>query len=151
MWRIPDEEEDAEPEVKEHKVKVIKTEDMEIFETDLSDGESQEKSEKTEKQRGGNYGELERGRDIFDEEVSTDNAIKIFMEMEHKKTNRIFKAPPIEDFGTISSSKDDELPSVKIARLTRELEEIQQEIMELEKEEIPNNLKNDPMQSKTQL
>ena len=40
MWRIPDEEEDAEPEVKEHKVKVIKTEDMEIFETDLSDGES---------------------------------------------------------------------------------------------------------------
>ena len=125
MWRIPDEEEDAEPEVKEHKVKVIKTEDMEIFETDLSDGESQEKSEKTEKQRGGNYGELERGRDIFDEEVSTDNAIKIFMEMEHKKTNRIFKPPPIEDFGTISSSKDDELPSVKIARLTRELEEIQ--------------------------
>ena len=125
MWRIPDEEDDAEPEVKEHKVKVIKTEDMEIFETDLSDGESQEKSEKTEKQRGGNYGELERGRDIFDEEVSTDNAIKIFMEMEHKKTNRIFKPPQIEDFGTISSSKDDELPSVKIARLTRELEEIQ--------------------------
>ena len=125
MWRIPDEEDDAEPEVKEHKVKVIKTEDMEIFETDLSDGESQEKSEKTEKQRGGNYGELERGRDIFDEEVSTDNAIKIFMEMEHKKTNRIFKPPQIEDFGTISSSKDDELPSVKIARLKKELEEIQ--------------------------
>ena len=125
MWRIPDEEDEAETEVKEHKVKVIKTEDMEIFETDLSDGESQEKSEKIEKQRGGNYGELERGRDIFDEEVSTDNAIKIFMEMEHKKTNRIFKPPQIEDFGTISSSKDDELPSVKIARLKKELEEIQ--------------------------
>ena len=125
MWRIPDEEDEAETEVKEHKVKVIKTEDMEIFETDLSDGESQEKSEKIEKQRGGNYGELERGRDIFDEEVSTDNAIKIFMEMEHKKTNRIFKPPQIEDFGTISSSKDDELPSVKIARLKKELEDIQ--------------------------
>ena len=125
MWRIPDDEEEAETEVKEHKVKVIKTEDMEIFETELSDGESQEKSEKTEKQRGGNYGELERGRDIFDEEVSTDNAIKIFMEMEHKKTNRIFRPPKIEDFGNISSSKDDELPSVKIARLTKELEEIQ--------------------------
>ena len=67
---------------------------------------------------------MERGRDIFDEEVSTDNAIKIFMEMEHKKTNRIFKPPPIEDFGNISNSKDDELPSVKIARLTKELEEI---------------------------
>jgi hypothetical protein len=47
------------------------------------------------------------------------------MEMEHKKTNRIFKPPQIEDFGTISSSKDDELPSVKIARLKKELEEIQ--------------------------
>ena len=41
MWRIPDElEDEAEAEVKEHKVKVIKTEDMEIFETDLSDGET---------------------------------------------------------------------------------------------------------------
>ena len=41
MWRIPDElEDEAETEVKEHKVKVIKTEDMEIFETDLSDGET---------------------------------------------------------------------------------------------------------------
>ena len=40
MWRIPDDEEEAETEVKEHKVKVIKTEDMEIFETELSDGES---------------------------------------------------------------------------------------------------------------
>ena len=44
--------------------------------------------------------------------------------MEHKKTNRIFKPPPIEDFGNISSNRDDELPSVKIARLTKELEEI---------------------------
>ena len=83
MWKIPDEiEEDAETEAPQHKIKVIKTEDMEIFETDLgSEDESQEKSV-NEKQRGGDYGELERGKDIFDEEVSTDTAIKIFMEME---------------------------------------------------------------------
>ena len=36
MWKIPDElEEDEENEAPQHKIKVIKTEDMETFETDL--------------------------------------------------------------------------------------------------------------------
>ena len=153
MWKIPDEiEEDAETEAPQHKIKVIKTEDMEIFETDLgSEDESQEKSVRDEKQRGGDYGELERGRDIFDEEVSTDTAIKIFMDMEQKKTNRIFKPPPTDNVGQIASGQNEELPSVRIARLKSELEELQQEIIDLEKEEIPNQLKNDPMGSKNQL
>ena len=43
------------------------------------------------------------------------------------------------------------MPSEKIARLKSELDEIQKEILDLEKEEIPNQLKNDPMGSKTQL
>ena len=100
---MPDDiEEEAEPEAMEHKFKVVKTEDMEIFETDLgSEEESQDKSEQDNQQRGGNYGELERGKDIFDEEVSTDNAIKIFMDMEQKKTNRIFRPPPTEGVGQI--------------------------------------------------
>ena len=123
---MPDDiEEEAEPEAMEHKFKVVKTEDMEIFETDLgSEEESQDKSEQDNQQRGGNYGELERGKDIFDEEVSTDNAIKIFMDMEQKKTNRIFRPPPTEGVGQIGGSKRDELPSEKIARLKSELDEI---------------------------
>ena len=52
--------------------------------TDLgSDEEEPDKiEEELEGERGGNYGELERGKDIMDEEVSTDKAIKIFMDLE---------------------------------------------------------------------
>lgn len=47
MWKLPDDiEEEGESEAVEHKFKVVKTEDMEIFETDLgSEEESQDKSE----------------------------------------------------------------------------------------------------------
>ena len=68
---------------------------MEIFETDLgSDEDDPVKKELIQEnrkdqageegERGGNYGELERGKDIIDEEVSTDRAIKIFMELEQQ-------------------------------------------------------------------
>ena len=99
---------------------------MEIFETDnASDEESQDslknelRDNATEQgERGGNYGELERGRDIFDEEVSTDKAIKIFMDMELKSDTRAFRPPETEQAQLASTGKkSDEIPSVKIARL----------------------------------
>ena len=37
-----------------------------------------------EGERGGNYGDLERGVDIIDDDISTDKAIKIFMDLEMK-------------------------------------------------------------------
>ena len=58
--------------------------------TDLgSDEEEPDKvEEELEGERGGNYGELERGKDIMDEEVSTEKAIRTFMDMESKSEAR---------------------------------------------------------------
>lgn len=88
----------------------------------------------------------------MDEEVSTDKAIKIFMDLEQKSEYRTFKPPEVDTPAIkTAGNKSDELPSVKIARLQKELDELQGDLIELEKEEIPNNLKVDPQGAKQQM
>jgi len=61
----------------------------------------------------------------MDEEVSTDKAIKIFMELDQKSESRSFKPPKVEFAGLSASRRRlDELPSVKIDRLKNELDEL---------------------------
>ena len=100
-----------------------------------------------EGERGGNYGALVRGKDIIDDEVSTDKAIQMFMKMEFESGQSSGGFKPPEDLHAKiekAQKRTDEIPSAKMARLKRELDELQGELLELEKDEIPNNLGVDP-------
>ena len=74
------------------------------------------------------------------------------MELERQNDSRAFK-PPATGSTSLSATgkKSDEIPSVKMARLKRELDEIQEELADLAKTEIPNHLDVDYQSSKHQL
>ena len=71
------------------------------------------------------------------------------MELERQNDSRTFK-PPATESSSLSATgkKSDEIPSVKMARLKRELDEIQEELNDLAKTEIPNHLDVDYQSSK---
>jgi len=66
----------------------------------------------------------------------------VFRQLEEEDTARPFKPPEFERGGmsTNFSRLDQELPSVRIERMRCELDELQKELLELEREEIPTRM-----------
>jgi hypothetical protein len=56
-----------------------------------------------------------------------------------------------ETVADIKKHRASETPSQQMQRLRKELDNLQTELLILEKEEWPNNLQNDPVSSKTQM
>ena len=72
------------------------------------------------------YGNLRKGIDIIDEEVTTDRAYTVFRELERDEALREFKPPRIAETGGLAGVGDgrfaQEIPSQRIARLQKELQ-----------------------------
>ena len=81
---------------------------------------------KNVEEQGHDYGDLVKGVDIIDDEISTSKAFKVFRKLEEEDHETPFTLPELETGGlsTSLSRLDQELPSVRIERMRRELDEL---------------------------
>ena len=99
------------------------------------------------------YGDLVKGVDIIDDEISTSKAYTVFRRMQEAPEPIVFRPTDAETGGmsTNNGRLYQELPSVRIERMRHELDELQRELKELEKEEIPSRLAVQTMSAKQSL
>ena len=78
--------------------------------------------------------------DIIDDEISTTKAFKIFRSLELDDKNHVKPQQTGGEAAPSDSRFNQDLPSIRIERMKRELADLQKELQELEKEEIPTRM-----------